>query len=110
MTKEQIHKKLEGAKLRVTLYKKPYHTVFHVEQYDNGRIALQLITDDIYREPFATLTVNLPHAKIGDDEIIVKTWSENEDVARDALAGGRFVDTGKRIPTGFVEAQIWRIL
>ena len=87
MTREQIHQKLEGAKLRVDLYGKSYQTVFHVSQHSNGRIALELVSDDIYREPFATLTVNLPQAKIGQDEIIVKTWSENEDVAKSALAG-----------------------
>ncbi len=43
------------------------------------------------------------------DGILVKTWSENEAFAKAALATGLFEDTGKRFPTGFVEAQIWKL-
>jgi hypothetical protein len=43
-----------------------------------------------------------------DGEIFVKTWSENAGWFKKVLDTGLFEDTGKRVPTGFVEAQIWR--
>ena len=49
-----------------------------------------------------------PDAGLIDGEFAVRTWSKNESVAKAALASGIFEDTGKRIPTGFVEAQVWR--
>ena len=74
------------------------------------RRAIMLVgVDKCPGERIATLTVNIPEAEIADDEIIVKTWSENEGIAKDALASGLFEDTGRRIPTGFVEAQVWRV-
>lgn len=77
-------------------------------QYANGRMALRVITATT-GEPYATLTVNVPEAMIAEDELIVKAWGENEDVARAALATGLFVDTGRRLSTGFMEAQVWKL-
>lgn len=59
-------------------------------------------------EAIATLTVNIPEVPLEEGEFIVKTWSENERIAADCLASGLFVDTGKRVRTGWVMAQIWR--
>lgn len=107
--KEKIQQKLKGVTLEIDSLGTSYKTFFRVGQYSNGRIALELITDDKYQECFAVLTVNLPEIKIGENNIIVKTWSENKNVAKAALASGKFIDTGKRIPTGFVEASIWEV-
>jgi len=73
--------------------------------YKTGGTAVLLIQDN-YR--FATLSVNFPLVKLEEGEFAVKTWSENEQVAADALASGLFVDTGKRIQSGYVEASVWR--
>jgi hypothetical protein len=61
--------------------------------------------------PWATLSVNLPKSAhlLKSNEFFAKTWSENEEVARWALLSECFRDTGMRVPTGFVEAQIWEI-
>lgn len=61
-------------------------------------------------EELVVLSVNLPQEKdrLGPGEFFVKTWSENADLAREALASGLFIDTGKRVPTGYVEAHIWK--
>ena len=83
-------------------------------KYVNGRLAIQLVSADSCEgilsagEPVGMLTVNIPSAELEDGEFLVKTWSENEDLAGGALASGRFVDTGRRVPTGHVEAQVWR--
>lgn len=77
-----------------------------VDKYHNGRLAIVIGERS---EPIGVLTVNLPLAHLEDGEIIVKAWSENEQLAADALLSGQFIDTGKRIPTGYVEAQVWRV-
>lgn len=59
-------------------------------------------------EPLATLSVNLEGVKLGEGEFLAKTWSENEEIAKAALDSGLFEDTGRRVPTGWVEAQVWR--
>ena len=104
----RISEILSNKPLAVT-FDKTYNTVFAVGQYQNGRVAVQLV-DAKTSEPFATLTVNIPQATVSDKEIIVKTWTENEPVARAALESGLFQDTGKRIPTGFSQAQIWKVI
>jgi len=105
-----IRKKLDGKLLRVNLFGTVYDTVFDVQRYSNGRPALQLLTDDAEMEPFGMLTCNLPGVPLEDNEVIIKNWSENEDIVKAALASGYFEDTGMRIHTGFVQAQIWRVL
>jgi hypothetical protein len=57
----------------------------------------------------STLTVNVVNWKPeNDNEILVKTWSENKSWTRDILTHGPFEDTGRRVPTGFVHAEVWR--
>ena len=76
----------------------------------NGARAIQIVSEG--DEPFATLTVNIPHAScmIEKDEVLVKTWSENEEIANELRDCGIFQDTGKRVSTGFVQAEIWKVL
>jgi len=76
-------------------------------KYANGRLAISLVSSDI-GEPIAGLTVNLPEEALEDGEFFVKTWSENAEIAKDCLASGHFVDTRKRVTTGFVQAQVWK--
>ncbi|MDI9561611.1 MAG: hypothetical protein QM235_10565 [Pseudomonadota bacterium] len=74
------------------------------------RPAVELLcTDDGVTMPYGTLTVNMPEVQLADDEIIIKNWSENEWLASAALKSGLFEDTGRRIPTGFVEAPVWKV-
>ena len=60
-------------------------------------------------ERFLTLTACFPGVELAPGEVAVKTWSENEPFIPDILASQLFVDTGRRIPAGFVEASVWRI-
>ena len=78
-----------------------------VTTYKTGGMAV-ILTQDGQR--FATLSVNFPfpEVELEEGEFAVKTWSENEEIAEDALASGLFVDTGKRIQSGYVEASVWR--
>jgi hypothetical protein len=40
----------------------------------------------------------------------VKNWSEHAELARKAADSGLFEDLGIVIPTGYVEAPVWRIV
>lgn len=62
-------------------------------------------------EPIATFSVNLvPYgAALADDEFTVKSWGGNEQFVAPMLAAGWFEDTGRRVPSGYVEAPVWRI-
>jgi len=81
-------------------------------RYGNDAVAVELVAADGSGERIAVLSVNLPEhaADLGPGEFFAKTWSENERVARCVLKAGLFEDTGRRVPTGFVEAQVWRIV
>jgi hypothetical protein len=74
--------------------------------YENGATAVVIKCVD--GSPLCILSVNLGDVKLKDGEFLAKTWSENEDIAKSALDSGLFEDTGRRIPTGWVEAQVWR--
>lgn len=81
----------------------------HVSHYEEGGAPAVVLLDAEDGSSWAKLTVNVQGVKPVLPEILVKTWSENEPVARAALASGLFEDTGRRVPTGRVEAQIWRV-
>jgi hypothetical protein len=78
-----------------------------LQTYTNGRLAVGLLDEE--GDNFATLTTNLVDQDLADGEIFVKTWSENEDAAAGALESGLFKDTGRRVPTGYIEASVWTI-
>jgi hypothetical protein len=80
-------------------------------RYPGGARGLML-SDVETREPYGILTVNVPGTKLAPDEILVKTWSENADLADEVLQDPRFEDTGRRVATGGrgdgAEAEVWR--
>jgi len=74
-----------------------------------GRVALRL-EDWNDGSPVATITVNLPEAKLDEEhEVCVKDWSENEGILDAIIAAGFAKDTGRRVATGHVEAAVVRI-
>lgn len=79
------------------------------QHYANGRVCL-ILMDDETGEQVACATVNLPEHDLQANEIIVKTWSENEGMleflVRNHIAG----DTGRDISTGFVKARVCKLL
>lgn len=74
--------------------------------YRDRSVALRVY--DSNGEPWATLTVCIPGTQLAKDEVLVKTWAENEPMREHLLATGDFEDTGRRVPTGHVEAEVWR--
>lgn len=73
-----------------------------------GGLAVRLIDQD--NEPLIVLSVNIPESVhlLGKNEFFAKTWSENEELAEDALASGIFSATG-RGSGGFLNAAIWKL-
>lgn len=73
----------------------------------DGRIAL-LTKVEGTGEPWGKLTVNIEGAELAPGEFAVRDWEESAEHAAAAMASGLFEDTGRRIPTGFVTAGVWR--
>lgn len=71
-----------------------------------NRMALLLIHNDGCR--LATLTTNMPEHDLEEGEFFVKDWSENQELAAEAMASGLFVDTGKRVGSGHVPVPVWK--
>ncbi|MGC8489206.1 MAG: hypothetical protein ACP5QO_13465 [Clostridia bacterium] len=77
------------------------------ERYPNGRVAVQLVDEE---GPVATATVNLPEADLGSDEVCIKDYAENAGVLDLLVLMGVVAPTGRRIPTGFVDVPVARLL
>ena len=81
---------------------------FHISHYiEGGDTAVVLATET--GEMYAVLTVNIEEIPLMEGEILVKTWSENEEISKACLETGFFEDTGLKVPTGFVTASVWKV-
>lgn len=99
-----------GLNVNSPIGNKIYKVKLHEGKYQGGGVAILGYLSD--GEPFATLTVNMPEHQhlLNKDEVFIKNWSENEAFARSALRSGYFLNTGKSVRTGFVEAPIWLLI
>lgn len=94
--------------LTVKLYGATYKVILStIGKYQDGTPAVQAVT--LNGEPFGRLTVCVPGTKLKEDEILVKTWSENEPLAQAALESKYFENTGRCVPTGHCHAEVWRV-
>lgn len=69
----------------------------------DGPIAIELI-DSHDGQRVAVATVNIPEHGLEDDEILVKTWSENEGMMEFLEANGIAKSTGETVSTGYCHA------
>jgi len=74
----------------------------------NGQLAI-LLNDANDGMPIATATTCIHH-DYQENETAIKNWSENEGMLAALISSGLVSDTGKRIPCGYVEAAIVKIL
>lgn len=93
---------INGTRFKVS----DYDVTLHCGYYSNGRLAIQANCDD---GPYGKLTVNLPDDTVGPNEIFVRTTEENEHLAKAAMKTGLFEDTGKKVPSGFIEISVWKL-
>lgn len=78
-----------------------------VQTERGGRPHLQCFSAEC-GSPFGTLSAHLPGVKLEPGELLIRTHSENEPLRPLLLATGYFTDTGKRIPSGFVDLEVWQ--
>ena len=104
---DQITQKIEKKSLRV------FDSPCKVEAslYGNGRIALQLLTNDSeddpnFTVPLARPTLNLPDAAIGKNRVFIKNYSENQGIADELERGGVAKKTGRNFTQGDYDAEI----
>lgn len=56
----------------------------------------------------AALTVNISGYDFSTDELAIKAWSENEEIAEICFQTGIFEDTGKRADGDGVTVEFWK--
>ena len=95
----------EGKTIEVDLYGTVYDVTLTREKYENNRTAIVGTLPD--GEGFAVLSCNIPDVKLNENEVIIKNWSENEELAIAAGRSGFFIPTGNYIATWFVKAPVW---
>lgn len=79
-----------------------------VRLYTDMHVAVHLnAADDGLR--YASLSTNIRHAPIADDEFAVSSGLVPEDVCQALLGTGAFADTGRVIHSGHATFPIWRI-
>jgi hypothetical protein len=76
------------------------------QKYQHGGVAMQLWCSE---GPMCKATVCIPGAKIKDNEVLIKNWSENEGILDALISSGIVKDTGKVVPSGYVEANVCEI-
>jgi len=61
---------------------------------------------------YAVVSVNVTdkNEPLQPGEYCIKTWTENEMISKALRESGLFEDTGKRHRTGFVEAEVWKLV
>jgi len=72
-------------------------------QYANGRVALSLVDEE---GPVATATVNLPNVPLGKNQVLIKSYAENEGMLDALVASGVVKPTGETVRSGFVEVPV----
>jgi len=78
--------------------------VIKIGRYQNGNPALSLI-DCEDGMPYCTCTVN-PDITLGDDQVVIKDYSENEGIL-DFLVKNNIVSlTGKKVAHGYLVSEI----
>ena len=93
----------------ITLFGQSYDIEIKSDKYsNNNRLALSAYEKGT-GDTFGDITVNVPYAQLEEDEICIKTWSENEWVNQLlTLLPQHFKDTNRYVESGFVSAPIWK--
>jgi hypothetical protein len=92
-----------------TLKHGPWNLILFATRYhQNDRIAIVAQTSE--GEPYATISVNIPHANLEEDEFCVQDWNQPDKFLNALLRLDTFEKVeGKTAGSGFVTAPVWRI-
>jgi len=79
-------------------------------RYNDGNLAVLL--NDKFGSPLAKLSLKLPDCglELGENQFFAKTYSENAEIAEDALASGLFKQTTISVKNGWMTYPIWEII
>lgn len=86
--------------------------------YANGRTAIQyemLAEEEPWKsqgwmEPACTATVNLPDEDLEADEVIIKSYSENQGLYEEMLKANHIGPAIRWVNSGFIEAPVCKLL
>lgn len=85
-----------------------------VRRYGNGRLAVEyMIASDVMpgmNESACVATINVPDAPVGDNEVIIKDYSENEGIYKLMLAAGHIGPKTREVESGFITAPVCELL
>lgn len=76
--------------------------------YYNKRTCIVL--ESLIDGPICKATVNIPEAILAEEEVLIKDWSENEGILAILVAAGVVLDTGRRVASCSVKANVCRLL
>src|SRR4051812_41388986 len=82
---------------------KQWDCVVEKRQFGNGRVALALVDEE---GPVATATMNLPTATLGRNQVLIKSYAENEGMLEALIAAGVVTPTGETVRSGFIEPPV----
>jgi len=88
---------------------KNYDVYLQYKKYYNGRVCIQL-THAHDHDPVAIATVNLPDDELGEGEVFIKNYSENEGMLEWLEKNGIVERTGRVVPSGYVTIPVCRLL
>ncbi len=77
-------------------------------RYENNRVSIRLIS--IEGEPVARATVNVPCCPLARDEVLIKSYAENEGMLEALIDAGLVEPTGVICKVGRAEAPVCRLL
>lgn len=102
----------EPEKLPVTVQFGGFDCDVYRTSYPAGGATALYLTDRLDGGHVATATVNVPEANptLGKGAVLIKDYSENEGMMDALEAAAIAADTGRRVPTGFTEAKVARML
>lgn len=94
---------------RYPLYGSEYHVSLRVGVYQDGSLAVQLLSadPDEYNEPFCDVT-KCVGAALGAYEAAVKTYSENEGMLAFLESNGFGKASGRIVQSGYVTMPIFQ--
>lgn len=93
----------------VTVVHKDTACDLYVDRYaDNGRVALRLV-ERATGEPWARATTNLPDAPLGEGEVFIKDYAENEGMLAALELAGVVEATGLYETSGYVTVPVARL-
>lgn len=87
-----------------------YKCAVLLRQYESGANALQLVRDNKWRDHVAIATVNLVDFMPEENQVLIKSWSENAGMQEALVKAGIIGPALARITCGFTAATLHGLL